>query len=337
MKQKQNQITSLRIKWYIQYIACICCVMLVAISNSVIFAQSNKKIKAVNNLEANKTINSSTSSSTKVPYMLEINEDSARNGAVITLAVNAITIIRCPEEPVNFYLGSTIGIDAFQAAEFDKELGRNEIYVRPRIAGTHTNLVIEFASGPMVIYFKVLELKNGNNAGDFTGEVVIKNIYYKDKLADTEKQLLASNEENTSLKTKIAELEKQLQEKVSAACQEDKLTTLRLIEDSIVFVSEKNTVQQGSVRISQVGRVQRVKTGFVISFALENRSKDFLSLDQLTSPSGNILTTWALPKRLSPKATTKTSLLIETEDLKEIPSEITFLVSGTPLKLKPSY
>ena len=335
MKQKQKQITLLKIEWYIKYITCIYCVMLVATSNSFIFAQSNKKIKAVNNLEANKTI--STSSSTKVPYMLEINEDSARNGAVITLAVNAITIIRCPEEPVNFYLGSSIGIDAFQAAEFDKELGRNEIYVRPRIAGTHTNLVIEFASGPMVIYFKVLELKNGNNAGDFTGEVVIKNIYYKDKLADTEKQLLASNEENTSLKTKIAELEKQLQEKVSAACQEDKLTTLRLIEDSIVFVSEKNTVQQGSVRISQVGRVQRVKTGFVISFALENRSKDFLSLDQLTSPSGNVLTTWALPKRLSPKATTKTSLLIETEDLKQIPSEITFLVSGTPLNLKPSY
>lgn len=299
-------------------------------------AQTKKKLKAVNN-STSSTKNITTK--VKVPYIIEVDNESAKNGVTITLAVNAVTIIRCPEEPVKFLPGSTVGIDVFQAAEFDKNLGRNEIYVRPRIAGINTNLVIEFASGPTIIYFKIIEVEGGNNAGDFTGEVVIKNSYYTNTLAETKNSLLASNKELDTLKSRIQELEKQLKEKATSSCQEDRLTTLRLIEDSVIFTSKKNTIAEANVSISQIGRVQKVKGGWIINIAIENRSKNFLSLDSVESPSSKVLTTWSLPKKLSPKAETKTSFFLEIQDetFSEMPNELTLLISGTPLKLKTSY
>ncbi|KAF0250343.1 MAG: hypothetical protein FD167_254 [bacterium] len=322
----------------------MCCLLILVIAgtNNNAFAQTQtkKKLKAV---ETSNNTASTKSSIIKVPYIVEIDGESAKNGSVITLAVNAITIIRCPEEPVNFYLGSSIGVDAFQAAEFDKALGRNEIYVRPRVAGINTNLAIEFASGPIVIYFKIIEVTGGNNAGDFTGEVVIKNSRYKDLLAETKASLLASNKETEKLKSRIQELEKQSLEKATSLCQEDKLTTLRLVEDAVIFTTKKNTIKQANVSVSQIGRVQKVKGGWIISLAIENRSKDFLSLETVESASGKVITSWTLPKKLSPKAETKMSVLIEDENLKDlketskIPNELTLLINGSPLKVKTSY
>ncbi len=330
---------------YLLTIICLMCSLLTLLivganNNALAQTQTKNKLKGV---EASNNRASTKSSIIKVPYVVEIDGESAKNGSVITLAVNAITIIRCPEEPVNFYLGSSIGIDAFQAAEFDKALGRNEIYVRPRVAGINTNLAIEFASGPIVIYFKIIEVNGGNNAGDFTGEVVIKNSHYKDLLAETKASLLASNKEAEKLKSRIQELEKQSLEKATSLCQEDKLTTLRLVEDAVIFTTKKNTIKQANVSVSQIGRVQKVKGGWIVSLAIENRSKDFLSLETLESPSGKVITSWTLPKKLSPKAETKMSVLIEDENLKDlketskIPNELTLLLNGSPLKVKTSY
>lgn len=302
--------------------------------NNTALAQTKKKLKTLDksvSVGAN-----SLSTKAKVPYIVEIDNESAKNGNVITLAVNAITIIRCPEEPVNFYLGSSVGIDAFEAAEFDKSLGRHEIYVRPRVAGINTNLAIEFASGPIVIYFKIIEVTGGNNAGDFTGEVVIKNSYYENALAEAKNNLLAANKELENFKSRVQQLEKQLQEKTVSTCQEDRLTTLRLIEDSVIFTSKKNTITQNNIVLSQLGRVQKVKGGWIVNLAIENKSKDFLSLEKVESFSSNVFSTWSLPKKLSPKAETKTSFFIEDENLSQL-QELTIVVSGNSLKLKLSY
>ena len=330
----------------------ICIILVVAIAKDSVLAQSKKKLKAV---EANSSIK--TTANIKVPYIVEIDTESAKNGVTITLATNAVTIIRCPEEPVNFLPGSTIGIDVFQAADFEKDLGRNEIYVRPRVAGINTNLAIEFASGPIVIYFKIIEVPGGNNAGDFTGEVVIKNSHYKNELIETKSSLASTTKDNESLKARIAELEKQLKEKVVSSCQEDRLTTLRLVEDSVIFITKKNTVQQSNIAISQLGRVQKVKGGWILNLAIENKGKDFLSLDSLETNLGKVLTTWSLPKKLSPKVETKLSLFIEDQPLEPQSQsqsplqsalqaqsplqngqiELTLLISGSPIKLKTSY
>lgn len=188
-----------------------------------------------------------------------------------------------------------------------------------------------------ILYFKIIEVNGGNNAGDFTGEVVIKNSHYKDLLADSQASLLASNKEVDKLKSRIQELEKQSLEKVTSACQEDRLTTLRLVEDAVIFTSQKNTIGQSNLRVSQIGRVQKVKGGWIVSLAIENRSKDFLSLETVESTSGKVITTWSLPKKLSPKAETKISFFIEDENLSQMPNELTLLVSGSPLKVKTSY
>lgn len=313
--------------------------LLVTILVSLLVVATTKEAFAVDNKKKVKTVEASATTPTvKVPYSLEVTEESASIGLVITLATNAITTIKCPEEPVSFKPGSTIGIDVYQASDFDKALHRNEIYIRPRseAAGTNTNLVIEFASGPIAIFFRVVEVKGGNNAGDFTSEVIIKNSFYKDELARTNEKVLSTNAENQKLLAHTKELEKQLQDKIASACDEDKLTTLRIVEDNLVFTTKKNSVEQTNIKISQVGRLQKTKNGWIVNFALENKTKDFVPLTKIESLSNKVLTTWDLPKKLSPKAETKLSILIDA-DLKEMPTEVTFFINNTPLKVKTSY
>ncbi len=312
--------------------------LLVTIIITLLVVGTTKQTFAVDNKKKVKAVEANATSTVKVPYSLEVTEESGSLGLVITLATNAITTIKCPEEPVSFKPGSTIGIDVYQASDFDKALHRNEIYIRPRAeaAGTNTNLVIEFASGPIAIFFRVVEVKGGNNAGDFTSEVIIKNSFYKDELARANETALASKAENEKLLARTKELEKQLQDKINSACDEDKLTILRIIEDSIVFTTRKNTIEQPNVKISQLGRLQKTKNGWIASFIIENRTKDFIPLNKVESLSNKVFSTWELPKKLSPKTETKVSFLIDA-DLKEMPTEVTFFIGTTPLKVKTSY
>ncbi|MEW6738029.1 MAG: hypothetical protein AB1489_42525 [Acidobacteriota bacterium] len=64
------------------------------------------------------------------PYLVEVDETSSQRGLIITLAVNATTVVRCPYTPLNVGFGNDFVFD------YDKfKDGGPGFYLRPMVAG----------------------------------------------------------------------------------------------------------------------------------------------------------------------------------------------------------
>ena len=286
-----------------------------------------------------------------IPYSLDITEESTKKGLIITLAVDQVTIIRCPEEALQILFGNSEGIDVSETKP-----GRTEVYLRPRVPAINTNVVIEMASGPVMLYLRTVEIKGGAKIGQFTAEVMIKNSAYKEALIKAKDELEVAKKEISDLETKINDLTGQLKTKEFTNCQENKQDLVRLIENTQQFSQRVNTVQtlSGKVKISQIGKLQPVKSGFIVSVAIENRTNNFISIDSVNTQSFILLTTFVgNSRKIAAKSELKFSFLIESnsntstvdivnvsstenklETEQDIPKELTIVINQTPVMLK---
>jgi hypothetical protein len=319
--------------------------ILVVLCNSVVFAQNNSKRKSTkaNASEAITAVNT-------IPYSLDVTEESTKKGLVIILAVEQVTIIHCPEEPRQILFGNSEGIDVSETKP-----GRTEIYLRPRLAQINTNVVVEMESGPIILYLRTIEIKGGAKVGQFTSEVVIKNSAYKESLVKAKDELEKANKEIVSLKGDIEKVSLELKEKNEHLCQEGKKDLVRIVETSLQLKEKRNTVTvqipNGKAKVHQLGRMQRTNQGLLVNIAVENLGKDFISIDGISSQSGNIITnTIGNTRRVSAKAELNFSFLIEdnqgssantssdsgsTQEA-NLANELTIIINQTPVKLKIS-
>lgn len=312
-------------------------ILLVNFSN--VFAQTKAKRRSTK-ASANEVVTAASN----IPYSLEVTEESTKKGLIITLAVDQVTIIHCPEEALQILFGNNEGVDVSETKP-----GRTEIYLRPRLAQINTNVVVEMASGPVILYFKTVEIKGGAKVGQFTSEVMIKNSAYKDALIQARAELEKSKQENATLKAETEKLSGQLKEKTITACQEGKKDLLRLVETSLQIRDKRNSVSilGGKAKLHQIGRMQRTSQGILVNLAIENIGKDYISIDDVSSQTGNLVTSGITNNRkISPKSEINYSLLIEdgqnssstatTTEGNNALTEITIIINQIPVKLKIS-
>lgn len=337
---KRKKMHSLKLKTLISIVLVI---LINSISiNSIVFAQSRSKRKSTkaSASEVSTAINT-------VPYTIEVTEESTKKGLIITLAVEQVTIIHCPEEPLQILFGNNEGIDVSETKP-----GRTEIYLRPRLAQINTNVVVEMASGPIMLYLRTMEIKGGAKVGQFTSEVVIKNSAYKEALVKAKEELEKANKEIVNLKGDIEKANVELKEKKQSLCQESKKSLVAIVENSLQFKEKRNSVQlaNGKGKVHQVGRLQRTNQGLLINVCIENSGKDFLSVDGISAQTGNVITNIiGNSRKVSPKAELNFSLLIEdTENSNStifadsnvqetnLANELTIIINQIPIKLKIS-
>lgn len=317
-------------------------ILLVNFSN--VFAQTKAKRRSTK-ASANEVVTAASN----IPYSLEVTEESTKKGLIITLAVDQVTIIHCPEEALQILFGNNEGMDVSETKP-----GRTEIYLRPRLGQINTNVVIEMASGPVVLYLRTVEIKGGAKVGQFSSEIIIKNSAYKDALVQARGELEKSKQENATLRAESEKLSGQLKEKTITACQEGKKDLLRIVETALQIKDKRNTVSilGGKAKLHQIGRMQRTSQGILVNIAIENIGKDYISIDDLTAQTGNVVTSGITNNRkISPKSEINYSLLIE--DSQNSPnttsnsgnnvteannalSEITIVINQIPVKLKIS-
>lgn len=341
-------LTSNKTRYFSLFILVLMLVTVIFPANQMALAQSksNRKSTKTATRETLTAINT-------IPYSLDVTEESTKKGLIITLAVDQVTIIRCPEEALQILFGNSEGIDVSETKP-----GRTEVYLRPRLSAINTNVVIEMASGPVMLYLRTVEIKGGAKIGQFTAEVMIKNSAYKEALIKAKDELEVAKKEITELETKISDLTGQLKTKEFTNCQENKQDLVRLIENTQQFSQRVNVVQalSGKVKISQIGKLQPVKAGFIVSVAIENRTNGFISIDSVNAQSFTLLTTFVgNSRKIAPKSELKFSFLIETnsntststldtvnvsntenkvETEQNIPRELTIVINQTPITLK---
>jgi hypothetical protein len=271
--------------------------------DNAVFAQSR------NTNKSSKSSNLETSPINAIPYLIEATEESTKKGLIITLAVEQVTIIRCPEEPLQILFGNNEGIDVSETKP-----GRTEIYLRPRVSSINTNVVIEMASGPIMLYLRTVEIKGGAKVGQFTAEVMVKNSAYKEALIKTRDELALAQKEIVDLKSNVDKLSIELKEKNTALCQEEKRDLLRIVEVSLQNKQKRNIVSilGGKAKIGQVGNLQRTNRGLLLNISIENTGKDFLSINDITCVGANIVGNGLDNiRRVAPKSELNYSFLIE--------------------------
>lgn len=277
--------------------------------------------------------------SVSVPYTVDITEETIKKGAVITLAVDAVTTVRCPEEPLQILFGKADGLDVSETKP-----GRTEIYLRPRIAQLSTNIVIEMHSGSVALQVKTIEIKGGAHTGNYTGEIIVKNTGYKDELIKTTEALAKAKVENTQLKDEVEKLKVANNEKMIAACTEGKTDLLKLVESMLQINDRRNSSEalKGQIRVSQIGKLQKTSTGYILNLAIENKGKqEFISLDDIKVLGGSVIQTTnsGAGRKITRNSEGRYSFLIEVEsggEVNNIPSSVNLMISGTPLSLKIS-
>src|ERR1051326_5973152 len=165
----------------------------------------------------------------KLPYTIEIDEDSSRMGKVVVLAIGSSTVCRCPEPPVNV-------LPAYEAAiqrkESDERVKSSNLYFEASIPNIRTNLFIETRSGSIDIQIQTIEKKGGATVGAYHCEVIIKSVRYNDELAQAYRDLAESQQQASLLKDQIAELEKRAALQAKDACNESAESFLTVLEKS---------------------------------------------------------------------------------------------------------
>ena len=279
------------------------------------------------------------------PFTLEIDDTATRRGVMITVAVDAFTIIRCPKPPVQVIVGNE------QAVVLQETLPtQTDVYIAGKVAGVASNLILEFEDGQSIIHFQTISVTGGPRPGTYTQEVVLKPTAFKRELKDTTNQIETLTSEVDKLKVQLSEKEKQLsdkeQQQTVAINKDNKLSTLKLLEQA-TYLGKLNTVEanlgtshKGHIKISQASRVLRMGENNTIAvlFAIDNTGKDnhFLEFVRTNNSNTQVISTLDGARRL-PVGTSYVAVLIEDSSNSLTPTkEVVFVINGASITVKIS-
>lgn len=275
---------------------------------------------------------------TRLTYSLEIDDIRNRDGEIITLAIDAVTVIHCPEPPMQIVVGN-------EAAVAMKETlpTQTDIYITATKADVVSNLVIEFKNSKSILHFRTTTVAGGPLPGSYTGEVFVKPHKTNSELAQTRKEVERLNQEVVKLQNNLTQAQKEANEKLAQALTQNNTDLLKMLEQAAFRDKAVNSKpielatpgHRGHVSITQVSRMIPSSKGNIVIFAVENDSRDTHSLDSIGSTNAKILTTFE-KKTLTPGIYTYVAVLIDTTNTSNFDKEILFIVDSVPVKVRIS-
>lgn len=279
-----------------------------------------------------KTTNKTTPPA-KLSYSLDI-DISNRESEVITLAIDAVTVIHCPEAPTQVVVGNETAVAMKETLPT-----QTDIYITATKADVVSNLVIEFKHAKSIIHFRTTNVAGGPLPGTYTGEVFVKPNKVNSELVEVRKELDKSNEKINKLQAELTQVQKDANEKLAQALTQNSTDLLKLLEQAAIrdkLISTKPIEanlpnSRGHIKISQVSHMLPSSKGNIVIFSLENDSKDSHSLDGVKSNGATVLTTFA-SKNLTPGIYTYIAVLIDPSN--NFDKEVLFIVDTIPVKVK---
>lgn len=270
-------------------------------------------------------------------YSIELDEVSNKEGEIVTLAIDAVTIIHCPEPPMQVVVGNETSVTMRETLPT-----QTDIYISALKPDVVSNLVIEFKNSKSILHFRTTTVTGGPLPGTYTGEVFLKPHKTNSELALAHKEVERLNQEISKLENNLTKLQKEANESLALAVTQNSADMLKLLEQA-AFKNKSNNYaveanipgHKGHVTITQVSRIIPSTKGSIIIFAIENDSKDTHSLDSIKANNANLITTFT-SKKLTPGFFTYVAVLVDTSTISNFDKEILFIVDSVPVKLKVS-
>lgn len=287
-------------------------------------------------LAQNKAKSNKPTPSSRLSYSLDI-DISNRETEVITLALDAITIIHCPEPPTQVLVGNETSVAMKETLP-----SQTDIYITAVKPDVVSNLVIEFKHAKSVIHFRTRNVEGGPLPGTYTGEVFVKPNKVNSELAETQKEVQKLNQQVTKLQAELTQAQKDANEKLAQALTQNSTDLLKLLEQAAIrdkLIATKPieanlpNSHKGHIKITQVSHMLPSSKGNIVIFSLENDSKDSHSLDAVKSNDATVLTTFT-SKSLTPGIYTYIAVLIDASNSTTFDKEVLFIVDTVPVKVK---
>lgn len=219
-----------------------------------------------------------------LPFRIEIGTGSGIPQREVVLALGAVTVIHCPEPPLQIIVGEKSGISMAETTESQKTF--SAIYLRPTRPGVRTNLWVEMPSAVVPIQLRTVTIKAGVPLnGRYNGEVYVRLPKFQDRLDELSEKVASYESE---LKVCTQEREQILQNRDEVMAKGTKLAEEQAMEDALAVIesaaSSKSFSQfkSGNISVRQLGGARRTASGkWLILLEVENRSGVLIQIEQV--------------------------------------------------------
>lgn len=240
----------------------------------------NKKeqngVQPLTNLSDGKRTGKSTDARPRnLPYRVEIGEGITDPAAELVLAIGRVTVLHCPEPPLQVLIGRPDGLALAESVEGSSS---SDFYLRPAREG-RTNLIIEMKSASVHVGLRIVEIEGGARAGDFHGEVFVRLPRYRDECAANKARVPLLERDLSECRERFESLQNDLVRSSQIAIQqaEDRAFTdgLSAFELAATNGTKKFKGEQiGPLAVKQITRAARAGSGtWWVIVEIENKDK----------------------------------------------------------------
>lgn len=213
-----------------------------------------------------------------LPYRVEIGEGITQPGAELVVAIGRVTVVHCPEAPLQVLLGKPA---LFVSNPNDPGLpesvegnSRSDFYLRPVRVG-RTNLVIEMMSATVDISVRIVEVDGGARVGDYHGEVYVRLPKYREDNAATRLRLTTVEKELAECGTQLQALKEETERSARQAEERAFIDGLAAFQAAASGVSKTfKAITVNSANVRQVTSAVKTPTGsWWLVIEIENKDK----------------------------------------------------------------
>lgn len=270
--------------------------------------------------------NATTQPGANLPYRVEVGDGITPPGFIVTLAVGAFTVVRCPEPGLNLVFGNPADIEYQESVDGQRQY---QLYLKPKRAGILMNVGIEMPSGFAAFYVRSVAVRGGARVGDFNGEVVIRPSGYRDELARAAARVAELERRAAEAEARAAAAEAGATERVALTRSDAGREALTAIEGVMAALRSRRSpvkAERGRVRIAQVGATARAQRILWALFAIENRNSRSLVLEDVRAEGARVALGNAGARQVAGRGSGRVAVRVEFEA--EAPRQLTFVVNG---------
>lgn len=278
-----------------------------------------------------------------LPYKVEIGEGINQPGAELIIAIGRVTVIHCPEPPLQVLLGKpALFINNPNDPGLPESVEGNthsDFYLRPIRVG-RTNLIIEMKTATVDISLRIVEVDGGARVGDYHGEVFVRLPKFREDAASTKLRLTAAEKElaecNARLQGLKAEAERTkvlLPQQTEERAFNDGLAAFQAAAAGISKSYKPASITYANCR--QVTKAIRTTSGsWWVVIEIENREKgQTLFVQEISAERSQLYISGSSLRGIAPKEKLRVALAIKTQVSGAAPPSLNITIQGAKLIL----
>ena len=256
-----------------------------------------------------------------LPYKVEVGEGITQPGAELIIAIGRVTVIHCPEAPLQVLLGKpALFINNPNDPGLPESVEGNthtDFYLRPIRVG-RTNLIIEMKSATVDVSLRIVEVEGGARVGDYHGEAFVRLPKFREDSAATKQRLATVEGTLAECKASVLNLREEAERtKVLLPQQAEErafIDGLAAFQAAAAGISKGyKSVSANSVNVRQVTKAVRTTSGsWWVVVEIENQQKgQTLFIQEISAERSRLYISGGSLRGIAPKEKLRVAVAIK--------------------------